>query len=98
MVLIGELRVARGRISPLLRILSRGPIIPPYEPGYMPVHLGPVGGWGPFAQTQGPSQDRGYIPGASGRASPSTSLLNGNDDDDDANQFISDSFRNDDSQ
>ena len=96
MVLIGELQVARGRIPPLLRILGRGPIIPPYKPGYMPVHLGPAGGWGPFAQTQGPSQDPRYIPGASGRAGPSTSPLNSNDDDD-ANQFISDSFRNDDS-
>ena len=63
----------------------------------MPVPLGPADGWGPYAQTQGPSQDPGYILGASGGASHSTSPFS-SDDDDDVDQFISDTFRNDDSQ
>ena len=104
MVLIGELQVARGHIlpSPSPHIPSRGPIIPLYELGYMPIPLDPVGSWGPYAQTQGPSQDPGYTPGALGGADFSTSPFTGNNDNDDnyddVDQFISDSFRDDDSQ
>ena len=88
---------ARVHVLPLSRIPHQGPIIPPYKPGYMPAPPGPSGGWGSFAQTQGPSQDPRYTPGALGGADPSTNLFIGDDDDDDnddADQF----FRDDDSQ
>ena len=89
--------MARGHILPLPHIPSQGPIIPPYESEYMSIPPGPVGGLGPYAQTQGPSQDPGYIKSALGGAGPSTCPFT-IDDDDDANQFISDSFRDDDFQ
>ena len=89
--------MAYGHISPPPRISGRGPIVPPYEPRYMLVPSGPTGGWGPYAQTQGPSQDLGYTPGALNEASPSTCPFTG-DDNDDSDQFIGDSFRDDDFQ
>ena len=98
MVLIGELQVGRGLIPPLPHIPSWGPIIPPYDPEYMLVPPSLAGGWGLYAQIQGPSQDLRYTPGASSGTGPSTDPFTSNDDDDDANQFISDSFRDNDSQ
>ena len=95
-VLIGELRVTRIHVSPPPHILGRWPIIPPYKLEYLPAPLGLLGGWGSFAQTQGPSLDLGYILGTSSGAGPSTSSLVGDgddDDDDDGNQY----FRDDDS-
>ena len=79
-----ELRMARIPILPL----------PPYEPRYMPASLCPPGGWGFFAQTQGPSQDLGYIPDTSGGVGPSTNSLASNGGDDDVKQY----FRDDNSQ
>ena len=37
MILTGELQAARILVLPSPQILGRGPIVPPYEPGYMPV-------------------------------------------------------------
>ena len=79
-----ELRMARIPILPL----------PPYEPRYMPASLCPPGGWGFFAQTQGPSQDLGYILDTSGGVGPSTNSLASNGGDDDVKQY----FRDDNSQ
>ena len=42
-------------IPTALEIPSRGPIIPPFEPRYMPVPPSPPGGWGSFAQAPRPS-------------------------------------------
>nr|POE58453.1 hypothetical protein CFP56_53859 [Quercus suber] len=101
MVLIGELQVARGHIPCPPHIPGQGPIIPPYKPRYMPIPLSPTGNWGSFALGLWPPQDLGYTPGTSDRAGPSTNPLasDGDDDggDDDANQFIINSFRDDDS-
>nr|POF09304.1 hypothetical protein CFP56_28248 [Quercus suber] len=60
-----------------------GAIIPPHEFGYMPLPPSPPGGWGSFAQAQGPSQDPGYTPETSGGVGPSTSPFVGENDDDD---------------
>ena len=90
MVLIGELRAASIHVLPPPHIPGWGPIIPPYEPGYMLAPLSSPSGWGSFAQTQGPSQDLRYTPGASSKASPSTDPFTGDDDDEDASQFIKD--------
>ena len=89
-----ELRAARILVLPLPHILGRGPIVPPYEPRYMPTPLCPLGGWESFAQTQGPSQDLGYILDTSGGVGPSTNSLAGNGGDDDVKQY----FRDDNSQ
>ena len=62
----------------------------------MSIPPGLVGGLGPYAQTQWRSQDPGYIKSALGGAGPSTCPFTIDDDDDDADQFISDSFRDDD--
>ena len=90
--------MGRGLIPPLPHILSWGPIIPPYGPEYMPVPPSLAGGWGFYAQIQGPSQDLRYTPGASSGTGPSTDPFTSDDNDDDADQFISDSFRDNDSQ
>ncbi|KAL0008419.1 hypothetical protein SO802_009921 [Lithocarpus litseifolius] len=97
MVLIGKLRVARIHVLPPPYIPGRGPIVPPYEPGYMPAPPGLLGDWGSFAQSQGPSQDPLYTLGTSGSAGPSTNSLAGDgddDDDDNGDQY----FKDDDSQ
>ena len=90
MVLIGELQVAHIHVLPSPYSPDRGPIIPPYEPEYMPAPLGPPGGLDFFAQTQGPSQDPRYSPGTSGRMGPSTGSLTGDGDDDDGDQYFMD--------
>ena len=54
----------------------------------MPVPRGPLGGWGSFAQAQGPSQDIGYAINTSGGTGPSTGPFAGDNDDDDMDQFI----------
>ena len=84
--------MAHIHVLPLPHIPGRGPIVPPYKPGYMPTPPGPLGSWGSFAQTQGPSQDLGHIPGASSGASPSTNPFtsNNDDDNDDADLFVKD--------
>ena len=41
--------MACGHISPPPRISGRGPVVPPYKPGYMLVPSGLTGGWGPYA-------------------------------------------------
>ena len=95
MILIGKLWAARIHVPPPPHILGQGPIVPPYELGYMPAPPGLLGYWGSFAQTQGPSQDPRYTPGASGGAGPSTnSLVGDGDDDDDGDRY----FRDNDSQ
>ena len=74
------------------KIFGRRPIIPPFEPKYMPVPLSPLSSWGSLAQALGPSQVLGYAPDISGRVVPSTSLFAGGDDSDgvdtDTDQFI----------
>ena len=96
MVLVGELRATRILVPPPPHIPSQGPIVPPYEPGYMLALLGSLGCWGSFPQTQGPSQDPRYSSGTSDSTGPSTYSLvgDGDDDDDDGDQY----FRDDDSQ
>ena len=89
MILMGKLRAACIPVSPSSHIPSRGPIVPPYESEYMPAPISPSGGWDFFAQTQGPPQDPGYIPGTSASTSPFISPFTG-DDDDDTNQYIGD--------
>ena len=86
--------MARIAVLPLPHIPSQGPIVPPYEPRYMLASLCPPGGWGFFAQTQGPSQDLGYILDTSGGVGPSTNSFAGNGGDDDVKQY----FRDDNSQ
>ena len=83
--------MARIFVSPSPQIPSQGPIIPQYEPKYMPALLGPLGGWDFFAQAPGPSQDLGYVTGTSGSAGPSIGPFVGDDDDDDddTDQYIS---------
>ena len=90
MILAGELRAARIPIPPSPQIPSRGPIIPPYEPGNMPIPPGPPGGLSSFVQTSGPSSDPRYAPSTSGDAGPSISpfVVNDDDDDNDINQYI----------
>ena len=77
-------------VPPFPQIPGRGPIIPPFEPGYIPVPPGLPGSWGSFAQVPGPSQDPGYAPSTLGGAGLSTGPFAGDDDDDDddADQFI----------
>ena len=96
MVLIGELWAALIQVLTLPHIFGRDPIIPPYEPEYMPVPPGLPGGWGSFAQTSRPSQDPSYASDTLNRVGPSTSPFagDGGDDDGDIDQF----FRDDDSQ
>nr|POF10703.1 hypothetical protein CFP56_46138 [Quercus suber] len=80
-----ELRVARLPVLAAPQIPSQGPIIPPFELMFMPVPLGPLGGWGSFAQAPGSSQGLGYTLGTSGSAGPSTNPFVGSDDNDGAN-------------
>ena len=96
MILMRELWAARILVPLSPHIPGRRPVVPPYESGYMLAPPSSPGGWDSFAQTQGPSQDPRYTPGASGGASPSTDPFTGNDDDDndDADFF----FRDDDPQ
>ena len=57
----------------------------------MPTPLGPLGGWGSFAQAPRPSEDPRYTLGTSGGASPSTDhFASDNDEDGDIDQFIRD--------
>ena len=92
MLLARELRVACIPVLATPQILGRGPIIPPFEPGCMPIPPGPPSGQGSFAQALGPSQDPGYAPGTLSGAGPSIGPFVGNDDsgddDDDTDQFI----------
>lgn len=50
----------------------------------MPVPLGPLGGWGSFAQALRPFQGLGYAPTTSSGAIPSTGPFVGSDDGDGA--------------
>ena len=70
-------------IPTTLEIPSRGPIIPPFEPRYMPVPPSPPGGWGSFAQAPRPSQGPGYTHDSSDDAGPSNGPFVNDDGGDD---------------
>ena len=44
MILVGELQGARIPVLVAPQISNRGPIIPLFDPGYMPIPPGPLGG------------------------------------------------------
>ena len=88
MLLARELRVARNPVLAAPQILGQGPIIPPFEPRYMPVPPSPLCGWGSFAQAPGPSQDPGYALGTLGSVGPSLSPFVDDDDSDDDDDDI----------
>ena len=91
MLLVGELQAACLPVSAAPEIPGQRPIIPLFEPRFMPVPRGLQGGWDSFTWVSRPSQDLGYAPDTLDNAGPSIDPLAGDDDsDDDTDRFVGD--------